>query len=171
MNNNNDKATAAATIPVRCCPFCGSEAQLLRVDDRYGVQCVCGAGIPPAHGTEAGALVLWNRRSGGAAAAGGRATRGLSSARKRAASRRNLRLARASRRVIRIEAETRASALVLKDARQAELALAEARAAQSRVRLKERESQILADPALAQLYALLDRPRAVKAAGQMSCGG
>jgi len=167
MSYINNTTTVAHSVPVRCCPFCGSEAQLLCVNDRYGIHCVCGACFPPAHGTEAEALMRWNRRSGGVSAAGGRSTKGVSTAKKARASRQNLRQAREVKRLLRISAKNEASTLLLMEARQVELVQAEARAAEGRARLKEREPQILADPALARLYELLDRPRAVIAVGQV----
>jgi hypothetical protein len=59
------------------------------------------------------------------AAAGGRATRGISTLKKSKASRRNLKLARESKALRRIKTETDDSISLLKSARQAEIAEAE----------------------------------------------
>ncbi len=113
----------------------------------------------------------WNRRSGGVAAAGGRATRGISTAKKRRASRRNLALARQSKELTKVKTETEHSVSLLRAARQAEINEAQAAAAASRARLMDREAQILADPLLRQVYALLKRPQAVDDVGHAVHGG
>ncbi len=110
----------------------------------------------------------WNRRSGGVAAAGGRATQGISTSRKRRACRRNLKVARESKAMRKVKTETDHSVSLLRAARQAEIAQAEAAAAASRALLMDREAQILADPLLRQVYALLKRPQAVDAEAMRS---
>ena len=120
-----DARTAAITsIPIRRCPFCGSEAHLVTAGQiRYGVQCsVCRACFLPVHRNQAEALMLWNRRSGGVSAAGGRATKGVSTTKKRRASRRNLALARKARRLVRIKSDTEDTMALLGPIRQAEIA-------------------------------------------------
>ena len=94
------KATTGCSIPIRPCPFCGSHAQFILAHDQvcWGIQCsACSACVPPVHRSEVEALIRWNRRSGGAAAAGGRATRGLSTAKKQRACHMNLKRAREAR--------------------------------------------------------------------------
>ena len=56
---NYIKATAASSIPIRPCPFCGSEAKFVigHDPDRRGIQCsVCSACVPPLYGGEVVAL-------------------------------------------------------------------------------------------------------------------
>ena len=146
-----NKAPAGSSIPIRPCPFCGSEAQLVLAHDhvRRGIQCsVCSACAPPLHRSEFEALARWNRRSGGVPAAGGRATRGLSTARKRRASRRNLALARQSKLLKRVRAKTDEAVARLRPYREAERLRLEALAARSRSRLE-------ADPVLSGLAKLV----------------
>jgi hypothetical protein len=158
MNFIFTQAVAAITIPIRPCPFCGSKAEFVSGEDQFcrGIQCpACSACLPPVNGDEFQALARWNRRSGSAAAAGGRATRGISTAKKRQASRRNLELARQAKAVMKINSEVSDSIAILKEARRAEIEDVEAIAAERRARLKHREGQIMADPHLRQLYGLL----------------
>ena len=52
-------------IKLKPCPFCGGEAKILNVDDRYTVKCrscFCGTGIYKDSGR---ASEAWNRRAGG----------------------------------------------------------------------------------------------------------
>lgn len=107
MSDIDNKTIASTTIPIRPCPFCASEAQIVTADDpvRYGVQCpACRALFLPIYKSEAEALMRWNRRSG--SVAGGRGTRGISTAKKRRASRKNLAAAREAKKIFRIKSET-----------------------------------------------------------------
>ena len=50
-------------IKLKPCPFCGGEAKILNVDDRYTVKCrscFCGTGIYKDSGR---ASEAWNRRA------------------------------------------------------------------------------------------------------------
>lgn len=174
MTDIDNKSTTSTTIPIRPCPFCGSEAQIVTACDpvRYGVQCpACRALFLPIYKSEAEALMRWNRRSGGLSAAGDRGTRGISTAKKRRACRKNLELARRAKMLKKIMAETEVPVTLLKEARRAEIAQIEAAAAESSARLKVHEPQILADPGLRQIYALLKHPQAGNQPGTMADGG
>jgi hypothetical protein len=123
MTNIITNTVSGSAIPIRVCPFCGSEARLVVGHDqvRRGIQCSgCPACVPPICDTDWDALFRWNRRSGGAAAAGGRATRGISTARKRRASRANLALARQSKQIIAIRTKTDEAVARLRPYREAE---------------------------------------------------
>ena len=151
MNISYTKATAGCSIPIRPCPFCGSPAQLVLDHDhvRRGIQCsVCSACVPPLHRSEFEAMARWNRRSGGVAAAGGRATLGLRSRRKLAAAKRNLVLARRAKKIIRLKAKTDDAVARLRPYREAEGRELEELARRSRSRLE-------ADPALSRLLNLV----------------
>ena len=136
--------TTTATLPIRPCPFCGSEDLLVSVHDRYGVQCACGASLQPSHRTLVEALIRWNKRSGGAAAAGGRATKGLCSRRKLAAAKRNLKKARYARLVIRLKVKTAAAIAQLRPYREAEQLRLEGSAGGCRSRLAALLPQVTA---------------------------
>src|SRR4051794_19166706 len=85
-----------ATV-LKPCPFCGGRACLIQESFQlaFGVQCsTCGAHVPEIYQTEEEAIAAWCQRRGTCAAAGGRATKGKSSWRKRRACRKNLRAAR-----------------------------------------------------------------------------
>jgi hypothetical protein len=100
---------------------------------RYGVRCVaCRTYLLPNLERVDLAVMAWNRRDGTPAASGGRATKCVSTAKKRRASRRNLALARAAKKVIKIQADTEDVMAQLKPIRQAEIAQAESVAAESR---------------------------------------
>lgn len=134
-----NKAPAGCSVPIRPCPFCGSDAQLVLDHDqvRRGIQCsASSASVPPLHWNEFEALARWNRRSGGVAAAGGRATRGFRSRRKLAAAKRNLKLAREAKKLIRIKAKTDEAVARLRPYREAERLRLDALAARSRSRLE-----------------------------------
>ena len=150
-----DNAATRCPIPVRSCPFCGDDPVLIHANDRYGIQCRCGVSFPPVYVSEVLTLIHWNRRSGGVAAAGGRSTKGISSARKRRASRRNLALARKAKRLYRLKEQIEASIALLRPIREKQITQAEAAAAENRARLSDRVAQIMADPPLRQAYALL----------------
>jgi hypothetical protein len=103
--------------------------------------------IPVTHANSIEAATAWNRRHGSAkalAALGGAATRGLSTPRKRAASRRNLKKARARKKLKRIRAGIEIAYTRLKQARRAEQARIEAAAARSLARLMDQEPLIQA---------------------------
>lgn len=152
---------SGSAIPIRPCPFCGSEARLVAVHDqvRRAVQCSnCCASIPPTSGSEFEALFRWNRRSGGAAAAGGRATKGLTSAKKRRASRANLALARQSKRLKAIRAETDSVIVQLRPFREAEGQVLQELAAETSARLAALLPRIEADPVLKGMVGVLKHP-------------
>jgi hypothetical protein len=70
----------------------------------------CRAGFLPVLIAKFEAIVLWNRRSGGVSALGGKATKGITSRKKRRACRRNLRKAREARKLNRLRQEIRQAA-------------------------------------------------------------
>jgi hypothetical protein len=80
------------------CPFCAGRAQLRIDQDKTDlrIQCEdCDLRTPSSQPENEEQLrAWWNRRKGSPSAFGGRATKGISTKRKRAASRRNLRRAR-----------------------------------------------------------------------------
>src|SRR5512137_445137 len=123
MDHMFNKVPAGSSIPIRPCPFCGSRAELVLAHDqvRRGIQCsACSACVPPVHRSEFEAMMRWNRRSGGVAAAGGRATRGLRSRRKLPAAKRNLKVARKAKQIKRIRAKTDEAVARLRPYREAE---------------------------------------------------
>lgn len=83
---------------LKCCPFCAGRAYLRINQDKTDlrIQCDgCDLRTPSGHPENEEQLrAWWNRREGSPSAFGGRATKGISTKRKRAASRRNLRRAR-----------------------------------------------------------------------------
>jgi hypothetical protein len=158
MTNIITTAVSGPAIPIRACPFCGSEARLVVGHDqvRRGIQCSgCPACVPPICETDWDALFRWNRRSGGAAAAGGRATRGISTARKRRASRANLALARQSKLLKRIRARTDAVVNQLRPHREAERSGLEQLATRSRARIAALIPRLEGDPLLSRMVELL----------------
>jgi hypothetical protein len=80
------------------CPFCAGRAHVRINQDKSDlrIQCEdCDLRTPSGHPEKEEQLrAWWNRRAGSPSAYGGRATKGISTKRKRAASRRNLRRAR-----------------------------------------------------------------------------
>jgi hypothetical protein len=89
--------TSASNPILKPCPFCDGRAELATSTKppRYGVICLnCPAEIPPLLLTQEVAVRLWNQRKGTASAFGGRATKGISTWKKRRACRRNLWIAR-----------------------------------------------------------------------------
>ena len=132
------------------CPLCGGLGEFVFDCETSGVSvhCInCGMSIPGIHANSIEAATIWNRRHGSAkalAALGGAATRGLSTPRKRAASRRNLKKARARKKLKRIRAGIEIAYTRLKQARKVEQADVEAAAARSRARLMDLESLIQA---------------------------
>lgn len=152
---------SGSAIPIRPCPFCGSEARLVVVHDqvRRAVQCSnCCASIPPTSGSEFEALFRWNRRSGSIAAAGGHATRGLTSAKKRRSSRANLVLARRSKQMKANRIKTDDAIAQLRPYREAERRELEVQAARTRARLAALLPRIEADPILKGMVGVLKRP-------------
>jgi len=143
------------------CPFCSARCEF--VDDcdsqRIGVRCAtCGASVPATHATREQATRTWNQRHGSPkslATIGGAATKGVSTARKRTSSRRNLRKARKQKRLNQVKAKIEESYARLQDARKAEAAEIEAASARSRSRLAQLAPMILADPTLRQIHDLL----------------
>ena len=105
-------------------------------------------------------------------AAGGKATRGVSTWRKRRSSRRNLRIARRKKKLKWIRTKCEALYWKLKPFREAELAEAEAALAQSHAELKQLEPKILADPLLARFYReliLKEKPAPVGSETAINC--
>jgi hypothetical protein len=157
--------TSSGVSPLRTCPFCAGAGEFIGDPDSpgVGVRCArCGASIPAIHAARKEATAIWNRRYGSAtslSALGGAATRGLSTPRKRAASRRNLKRARQQKKLNRIKAGIEASYARLKEARTAEEAEAVAAATGSCARLAELEPLILADPVLRRAWELLRKRR------------
>jgi hypothetical protein len=161
MTNIITTTVSGPAIPIRACPFCGSQAPLVVAHDhiRRGIQCSgCPACVPPICGTDWEALFRWNRRSGGAAAAGGRATKGLTSAKKRRSSRANLALARQSKQMIAIRAKTDEAIARLRPYREAEQRELDAQREHSSARLAALLPRLEADSGLRGMAELL-RPR------------
>jgi len=174
MTDITNKTTSGLAIPIRACPFCGSEAQLVLAHDqvRRAVQCSnCSASVPPTSGTEFEALARWNRRSGGVAAAGGRATRGLRSRRKLAAARRNLALARQSKLLKRVRAKTDEAVAQLRSYREAEGRELEELARRSRSWIAALLPLLDADLGLRGLAELLEPGQAADGAGHVVQSG
>lgn len=154
----NTTTTVSSSVQLRVCPYCASVADLHRSGDPplYGVQCRgCRAGFEPIHPAEALALIAWNRRSGGVAAAGGRATRGVSTARKRRAARANLALARRSKQMIAIRAKTSEAIARLRPYREAEQRELGVLSERTRARLAALMPRLEADPSLRSMVELL----------------
>lgn len=161
MTNIITTTVSGPAIPIRDCPFCGSPAQLVVAHDqvRRGIQCSgCPACVPPICDTDWDALFRWNRRSGGAAAAGGRATRGISTARKRRASRANLALARQSKQMIAIRTKTDEAVALLKPYREAEERELDAMKEQTSARIAALIPLLESDPGLRGMVEIL-KPR------------
>jgi Lar family restriction alleviation protein len=169
-----NKTATGCSIPIRPCPFCGSEAQLVLAHDqvRRGIQCsACSACVPPLHKSEFEAMMRWNRRSGGVAGAGGRATRGISTAKKRRACRKNLTLARKAKLLIRLKAKTDAAIAQLRSYREAEGRELEELARRSRSRIAALLPLFDADPGLRGLAELLEPGQAADGAGHVVQSG
>lgn len=161
MTNIITTTLSGSAIPIRPCPFCGSEARLVVVHDqvRRAVQCSnCCASIPPTSGSEFEALFRWNRRSGGIAGAGGRATKGISTARKRRSARANLALARQSKQMIDIRAKTDETVTRLRSYREAEQRELDALSEETSARLAALLPRLEADPILKGMAGVLKRP-------------
>jgi hypothetical protein len=160
MNDITTNVSRNSSIPIRACPFCGSQARLVVHDQvRRAVQCSnCSASVPTTSGTEFEALFRWNSRSSGAAAAGGRATKGLTSAKKRRSSRANLALARRSKQMKAIRAKTDAVIVQLRPFRDAEGQVLQELAAETSARLAALLPKIEADPVLKGMVGVLKRP-------------
>ena len=94
----------------------------------------------------------WNSRKGTSAAYGGRATKGISTGKKRRACRRNLKFARDRKKLKRLMTHADRIALWLKAVRAVEIAKGEAAIAQDRAELKLREPQIRQYPRLWKYY-------------------
>lgn len=158
MTNVITTTVSGPAIPIRACPFCGSQARLVVAHDhvRRGIQCSgCPACVPPICGNDWEALLRWNRRSGGVSAAGGRGTRGLSTARKRRSSRRNLALARQSKQMIAIRAKTDEAIARLRPYREAEQRELDAQRGHTSARLVALLPRLEADPRLRGMMELL----------------
>lgn len=127
----------SSTTPIRRCPFCGSPGQLVGASGSgFGICCgQCGVFFPAIH-TQVVAITLWNKRRGTASAAGGRATLGVSTAKKRRAARTNLRLARNALKLKRLRAKVELLMPQLRAAREAQIYQAEQAAAASRTKVK-----------------------------------
>jgi hypothetical protein len=160
MTNIISRTISGPAIPIRPCPFCGSQARLVVAHDQVhrGIQCAgCPACVPPICDTDWDALFRWNRRSGGGSAAGGRATRGISTPKKRRAARANLALARRSKQMIAIRAKTNEAIARLRPYREAEQRELETQAAWSRARLTALLPRLEADPVLKGMVGVLKR--------------
>lgn len=165
MKNTNESVHSPSCAPgLKVCPFCGGASDFIHDHQTLGVGVACstcGAMVPVNHRARDMAAMAWNQRRGSPvslAALGGAATRGLSTPRKRSASRRNLRRARERKTINRIKAGIEASYTRLQEARQAEQTEIEAISARSRSRWLELQPLILADPVLQQVWAELRNP-------------
>ncbi|HEV2392685.1 MAG TPA: Lar family restriction alleviation protein [Verrucomicrobiae bacterium] len=138
MNTSNESATTnQPAIKLKTCPFCASQAEVKRADDgRFGVQCrCCRASVATVWQTADQALRWWNLRQSGPSYHGGLATKGISTAKKRRACRRNLKRARQQKQLQRIRRNVEEIMPQLQAARAEEMAEAQTAAAQSRARL------------------------------------
>jgi hypothetical protein len=161
--NQTDQAAAASTPSPKQCPFCNGLAVVTTCYEpiRYGVRCTaCEVIFLPVLESEAEAVALWNRRCGTVSAAGGRATAGKCSRRKRASCRRNFRRAREQKKLKQIRARLNVVAPLLKSFWESELAELQAAAAANCAALRELEPVILADPLLRGLYEMLPSQKA-----------
>ncbi|MGD0614170.1 MAG: Lar family restriction alleviation protein, partial [Verrucomicrobiota bacterium] len=144
-----------ASVPVlKRCPFCYSNAKVATAYEptRYGIHCPgCAAGFLPVLETEREAVARWNRRAGTVSAAGGRATRGLTSRRKAAAARRNLRKAREQKQLNALKREITARLEALRSNRQEMEQWVTAQTAESRQRLKKLLDELRDHPACSDL--------------------
>ena len=89
--------TDEQAIHFKLCPFCSRSAHPIQLNDGFAflVECTgCKVRSPTTYPSVLAAAGWWNQRAGTPSAFGGRATRGISTKRKRASSRRNLRRAR-----------------------------------------------------------------------------
>jgi len=172
VNENNNAALDEEVLAnsIRAYPFCGSPGQLTGADGYgFGVACgQCGVGFPAIQPSRESAIALWGHRQGTASFHGGLSTRGISIRKKRRACRRNLRRARQVLALKRVRAKIEAVMPQLKAARAAQLAEVELAAAESRAKLVALEPQILADPVLARVYALLRPSNAVPASSSQT---
>ncbi|MHB8524464.1 MAG: Lar family restriction alleviation protein [Limisphaerales bacterium] len=85
--------TELPTPVLKACPFCAGRAEVITTQEptKYGVWCcTCHGGFLPVLETQGEAVILWNRRSGGVSAAGGRGTKGILTRKKRRACRKKL---------------------------------------------------------------------------------
>ncbi len=162
MSNINTEQIISSAIPIRPCPHCAAMADLRRFGDPalFGVRCrSCRAGFDPIHFSEASALIAWNQRRGTASAFGGRATKGLTSAKKRRSSRANLALARRSKQMIAIRAKTDEAIALLRPYREAEQRELDAQREHSSARLAALVPRLEADPRLrGRMEFLKSRP-------------
>lgn len=154
-----DQAAATSTPSPKRCPFCNGQAEVVGACGQgFGVRCAgCGVLFPAIYRTCDEVIALWAKRAGIPSWFGGKATKGISTRRKRRACRRNLKKARQRKQIKRIRADTEAIMPQLQAARAPELADLQAAAAQSRARLKALEPIIMADPQLSRIYALLPK--------------
>ena len=97
MSSDFDSVTPA----LKLCPFCGDCAAVIQGDDgRFAVQCRgCKASTARIYSTPNGALLWWQARFGCPSFLGGAATKGLTTAKKAEASRKNLQLARRAKKL------------------------------------------------------------------------
>ena len=96
---NRDRA---APVTIKTCPFCASAASLAEAGSppRFGVRCGgCQVRVSEIYQSREEALAAWGQRRGTASYFGGRATKGLTTRRKNAACRKNLRRAREKKRL------------------------------------------------------------------------
>ncbi len=156
------RSVSIATI-VKPCPFCAGHGYVTKVPGckRFGARCDdCQANFPEVYETPETAVDAWCQRRGTASAAGGRATKGKLSWRKGRACRRNLRRAREQKKLKWIRAKVDIMIPWLRALRAVEMAEMDEADAENRAWLKERESVIIADPVLRQMYDLLPSRRA-----------
>jgi hypothetical protein len=152
----NGAEVLATTL--KLCPFCGSRGHVVRSanQSKFGVRCVqCAGGIPDTHLTLDLAISAWCQRRGTCAAAGGRATKGKSSWRKRRSSRRNLRFARKRKKLKLLKTRFEILAVQLKEFRAMEKTQLEAEIANDRAWLQKIAPLIAGDHVLAPILALL----------------
>ena len=160
MSANTNNIVNNFLNSIRCCPFCAATGHLTfrgLSPVLYGVQCrSCGANIPANRAKSQDAIQAWNRRRG-LASAGGKATKGIMTRKKHRSCRRNLRIARREKKMKSIRAEGEVLYWKLKELRAVERAEMQAERAENLAWLKQREPQIMADPALRQLYESLKK--------------
>jgi hypothetical protein len=152
LNDITDLTRESKAI-LKVCPFC-SHIPALKAMPRPWIECRgCGVSLAPVEPVDEAELVgRWNRRHGTHSAAGGRATKGLSTKRKRRASRRNLRRARRVKQFLRIlplvEQAQRENEKVLSRLQP----LLAAALKESYAAIRRLEPLCRQDPALSQLY-------------------
>jgi hypothetical protein len=154
MNAVNNDTVRIATI-LKPCPYCGSHGIITQAagQTKFGLGCTgCPLLFPDIYDTPETAVTAWGLRQGTASAAGGRATRGVSTWRKRRSCRRNLRIARREKKLKWIRAQIEAAATRLKELRKIEIQEFEAEAVADFAWLQNAEPLIAGDPVLLRSY-------------------